>query len=105
MIQSITGQMGSCAVSCHQPLKTGVAAQRIIDRIQSEHGNSEGIGNGQQVFNLVDGEIAFPVEEITIAGNIKDMFLNLRAVGTDLDTRGSIHTGSWLVERMTIAGE
>jgi PmbA protein len=60
---------------------------------------------GAAGFWVEDGAIAFPVEEITIAGNIKDMFLNLRSVGRDVDTRGSIHTGSWLIDRMTIAGE
>ncbi|MCB1863943.1 MAG: metalloprotease PmbA [Chromatiales bacterium] len=52
-----------------------------------------------------NGTIAFPVEEITIAGNLKDMFAGLVAVGSDVDTRGNIETGSWLLERMTIAGE
>ncbi|MBU6484457.1 MAG: metalloprotease PmbA [Betaproteobacteria bacterium] len=50
------------------------------------------------------GEIAFPVEEITIAGNLKQMFRDIVALGNDLDTRGSRHVGSMLVARMTIAG-
>ena len=45
------------------------------------------------------------VEEITIAGNLKDMFANLVATGNDLDYRSSILTGSWLLEEMTIAGD
>ena len=51
------------------------------------------------------GVIAYPVEEITIAGNLKDMFLGIAAVGSDVITRGSTTTGSVLIERMTIAGE
>jgi PmbA protein len=51
------------------------------------------------------GEIAYPVEEITIAGNLRDMFLGIVAVGSDALTRGSRTTGSILVERMTIAGD
>ncbi|MEJ2453077.1 MAG: metalloprotease PmbA [Candidatus Thiodiazotropha sp.] len=50
------------------------------------------------------GEIQFPVEEITIAGNMKEMFLGLQEVGTDVETRSSVQTGSWLIDRMTIAG-
>ena len=50
------------------------------------------------------GEIAFPVEEITIAGNLKQMFRDIVALGNDVDTRGSRHVGSMLVARMTIAG-
>ncbi len=50
------------------------------------------------------GEILYPVEEITIAGNLKDMFRNIAAIGTDVDRRGSRQTGSVLVSRMTVAG-
>nr|NIR29303.1 metalloprotease PmbA [Gammaproteobacteria bacterium]NIR82883.1 metalloprotease PmbA [Gammaproteobacteria bacterium]NIR89995.1 metalloprotease PmbA [Gammaproteobacteria bacterium]NIU03475.1 metalloprotease PmbA [Gammaproteobacteria bacterium]NIV50994.1 metalloprotease PmbA [Gammaproteobacteria bacterium] len=60
---------------------------------------------GAAGFWIENGEIAYPVEEITIAGNLKEMFANLAAVGNDVDVRGSIRTGSLLIERMTIAGE
>jgi PmbA protein len=52
-----------------------------------------------------DGEIAYPVEEITIAGNLKDMFRGVVAAGSDLVVRGSRRSGSVLVQNMTIAGE
>jgi len=52
-----------------------------------------------------NGEIQYPVEEITIAGNMQDMYQQLVAVGNDTDNPGSISTGSWLFENMTIAGE
>jgi PmbA protein len=52
-----------------------------------------------------NGELAYPVQEITIAGNLKDMFLALAAAGTDISRRGSRQCGSILIERMTIAGE
>jgi PmbA protein len=50
------------------------------------------------------GEIAYPVEEITIAGNLKDMFLGIASVGADQIVRGSTRCGSILIEDMTIAG-
>ena len=53
---------------------------------------------------IEDGAIAYPVEEITIAGNLRDMFRDIVAVGSDVDRRGSRHTGSILVGRMTVAG-
>ena len=59
---------------------------------------------GAAGFWVEGGEIAFPVEEITIAGNLADMFLGIREVGADVDARGAIRTGSLLVEQMTIAG-
>ncbi|BAU72638.1 metalloprotease PmbA [Metapseudomonas furukawaii] len=51
-----------------------------------------------------NGEIQFPVQEVTIAGNLKDMFRQIVAVGSDLELRGNIRTGSVLIERMTVAG-
>jgi PmbA protein len=51
------------------------------------------------------GEVAYPVEEITVAGNLKDMFLGIAAVGSDTVVRGSRRSGSILVQNMTIAGE
>ena len=59
---------------------------------------------GAAGFWVEGGQIAYPVEEITIAGNLADMFLGIREVGADIDTRGAIRTGSLLVEQMTIAG-
>ncbi|MEO5342929.1 MAG: metalloprotease PmbA [Gammaproteobacteria bacterium SHHR-1] len=60
---------------------------------------------GAAGFWVENGEIAHPVEEITIAGNLRDMYLNLLAVGTDNQLPGSTRTGSWLIGQMTIAGE
>jgi PmbA protein len=51
-----------------------------------------------------NGEIAYPVHEITIAGNLRDMFSGIVAVGNDTVVRGSKQTGSILIERMTVAG-
>jgi PmbA protein len=51
-----------------------------------------------------NGEIAYPVQEITIAGNLADMFAGIAAIGNDVMVRGSRQVGSILVERMTVAG-
>lgn len=55
-------------------------------------------------FWVENGEIQFPVQEVTIAGNLRDMFRQIVAVGSDLETRSNIRTGSVLIERMTVAG-
>jgi PmbA protein len=52
-----------------------------------------------------NGETAFPVHEITIAGNLKDMFMGIQDIGGDVDTRGNIRTGSILINAVTIAGD
>ena len=59
---------------------------------------------GAAGFWVDGGEVAYPVEEITIAGNLADMLLGIRETGADVDTRGGIRTGSLLVDEMTIAG-
>lgn len=59
---------------------------------------------GAAGFWVENGEIAYPVEEITIAGNLKDVFRNIVAIGRDVDRRGARHTGSILVSSMTVAG-
>lgn len=60
---------------------------------------------GASGFWVENGEIAYPVEEITIAANLRDMFANIAAVGSDVDRRSHILTGSILLERMTVAGD
>ncbi|MBC7802485.1 MAG: metalloprotease PmbA, partial [Candidatus Parcubacteria bacterium] len=51
-----------------------------------------------------NGEIAHPVEEVTVAGNLRDMFLGISGIGSDVVVRGSYRCGSILVDNMTIAG-
>jgi PmbA protein len=59
---------------------------------------------GAAGFWVENGEIQHPVEEVTIAGKLQDMYGNLVEVGNDIDKRGNIQTGSILLETMTIAG-
>lgn len=59
---------------------------------------------GAAGFWVENGQIAWPAEEITIAGHLGDMLGNLRAAGTDVDPRHNIRTGSLLVDEMTVAG-
>lgn len=59
---------------------------------------------GASGFLVRNGEIACPVDQVTIAGNLKEMFLNITAAGNDIDTRGNIQTGSVLVSTMMVAG-
>lgn len=60
---------------------------------------------GASGFWVEQGQIQYPVEAITIAGNLKDMYKNIVAVGNDVDYRGNIRTGSILLEQMSVAGE
>ena len=59
---------------------------------------------GASGFWVENGKVQHPVTEISIAGNLKDMYRGILGIGTDVDRRGSVLTGSILVDRMTIAG-
>lgn len=59
---------------------------------------------GASGFWIDQGEIQYPVEEITIAGNLRDMFRNIEGVGNDVDIRGNVRTGSVFITEMTVAG-
>ncbi|HKW74754.1 MAG TPA: metallopeptidase TldD-related protein [Terriglobales bacterium] len=54
---------------------------------------------------IENGELAFPVEEITVAGNLKDMLNNISEIGSDLEFRGSVASPTLRIDGMTIAGE
>jgi PmbA protein len=60
---------------------------------------------GAAGFWVENGELGRPVHEITVAGNLRRMYLGIVALGDDVDTRGAIHCGSLLVDEMTIAGD
>jgi len=60
---------------------------------------------GASGFWVENGVIQYPVQEITIAGNLKTMLRNVVAIGNDVDLRGNIRVGSILLEQMAIAGE
>jgi PmbA protein len=60
---------------------------------------------GAAGFWVENGTIQYPVAEITIAGNLREMFAGIAAVGDDVDTRGGIRVGSVLLNEMTIAGQ
>lgn len=60
---------------------------------------------GAAGFWVENGEIQYPVSEVTIAGNLKDMWSNLVTMGDDIELRSNIQCGSALLEAMKIAGE
>jgi PmbA protein len=72
---------------------------------QGVNGVTGDYSRGAAGFWVENGQLAYPVHEITIAGNLKQMYENIIAVGSDVDVRGGVRTGSILIEQMTIAGE
>jgi PmbA protein len=59
---------------------------------------------GASGFWVENGEVAFPVHEVTVAGNLKDIYKGIVGIATDIDCRGGIRSGSMLIDQMSIAG-
>lgn len=91
-LQSLLKQMG-----------TGLLVTELMG--QGVNGLTGDYSRGATGFWVKDGEIQHPVEEITIASNLKDMFLNIAAVGTDINPNIATRCGSILVSQMMVAGE
>ncbi len=72
---------------------------------QGVNGVTGDYSRGASGFWVENGAIAYPVHEVTIAGNLKQMYLDIVGVGNDVDVRGTIRTGSVLIGEMTIAGD
>ena len=60
---------------------------------------------GARGFWVENGEMQYPVEGLTIAGNLRDMFRSIVEVGNDVDLRRNIRTGSILISNMAVSGE
>jgi len=71
---------------------------------QGVNGVTGDYSRGAVGFWVENGRLAYPVHEVTIAGNLRDIYRAIVDVGADVDARGGIRTGSILVEQMTVAG-
>lgn len=71
---------------------------------QGVNGVTGDYSRGASGFWVENGELAYPVHEVTIAGNLKTMYRGVRGLAADRDLLGSIHTGSVLLDEVTIAG-
>ncbi|MCE2572111.1 metalloprotease PmbA [Motilimonas eburnea] len=83
-------------------LGTGLYVTELMG--QGVNAVSGDYSRGAAGFWVENGEIAFPVHEVTIASNLKDMFMGIQAVGSDVDLRSSLRTGSVLIDNMKVAG-
>ena len=86
-----------------QRLGTGLLVTELMG--QGVNGVTGDYSRGASGFWVENGNIAYPVHEITVAGNLKPMYRDIVALGDDVDVRGGIRTPSVLISEMTIAGE
>jgi PmbA protein len=84
-------------------LGTGLLVTELMG--QGVNGVTGDYSRGASGFWVENGALAYPVQEITIAGNLRPMYRDIVALGSDVDPRGGIRTGSVLIGEMTIAGE
>ena len=89
-----------------QELMQGMGSGLLVTELMGQGVNpiTGDYSRGAAGFWVEDGEIAYPVDGITIAGNLKAMFAAIEAVGSDIDPRSHLRSGSILVGRMTVAG-
>jgi PmbA protein len=86
-----------------QKLDTGLLVTELMG--QGVNMVTGDYSRGAAGFWVEKGEIQYPVAEITIAGNLREMFAEIAAVGDDIDARGGTRVGSILLREVTIAGE
>jgi PmbA protein len=84
-------------------LGTGLLVTELMG--QGVNGVTGDYSRGASGYWVENGASVYPVHEITIAGNLKDMYRNIAALGNDVDTRGGVRVGSILISEMTIAGD
>jgi PmbA protein len=84
-------------------LGTGLLVTELMG--QGVNGVTGDYSRGASGFWVENGVVSYPVHEITIAGNLKDMYRDIIAIGSDVDVRGGVRVGSILIGEMTIAGE
>ena len=83
-------------------MQSGLLVQELIG--QGVNTVTGDYSRGAVGYWIENGEIAYPVHEVTIAGNLRDLYPRIVAIGNDQDVRGGIRCGSLLVDEMTIAG-
>ena len=87
-------------------LLSGMGSGLLVTELmgQGVNGVTGDYSRGAAGFWIENGQIAYPVDGITIAGNLKQMFASIEAVGSDIDPRSHVSVGSILVGKMTVAG-
>jgi len=101
LVESTVGGMEIGALL--RQLGTGLLVTELMG--QGVNGVTGDYSRGASGYWIENGVQAYPVHEITIAGNLKQMYRNIAAIGSDVDLRGGVRVGSVLIEEMTIAGE
>jgi PmbA protein len=101
LVESKTGGVEYAQIL--KQLGTGLLVTELMG--QGVNGVTGDYSRGASGYWVENGALAYPVHEITIAGNLKEMYRNIAAIGSDVDVRGGVRVGSVLISEMTIAGD
>jgi PmbA protein len=101
LVESTTGGVEIDALM--RELGTGLLVTELMG--QGVNGVTGDYSRGASGYWIENGASAYPVHEVTIAGNLKNMYRNIVAIGSDVDVRGGVRVGSVLISEMTIAGD
>ena len=98
VVRPTAGSLEQLLGDCPEVFLVGELLGQGVNTVSGDY------SRGAAGFWIENGEIVHPVHEVTIAGNLKDLFHGIRAVGSDVDVQGTIRCGSVLVEGLTVAG-
>ncbi len=98
IVKPTAGTLEEIIAGCSEAFVVGELLGQGVNPVTGDY------SRGAAGFWVERGELAYPVNEVTVAGNLKQMYQSIAAIGRDVDTRGAVRTGSVLVDRLTVAG-
>ena len=98
IVKPTAGSLEDLIAGCDRAFVVGELLGQGVNIVTGDY------SRGAAGFWVERGAIVHPVNEVTIAGNLKDLLREIKAVGSDVDTRGTVRCGSVLVEGLTLAG-
>ena len=98
LVKPTAGTLADLIKDCEEAFVVGELLGQGVNTVTGDY------SRGAAGFLVERGEIVHPVHEVTIAGNLKDLFREIQAVGSDIDERGTVRCGAVRVDGLTLAG-
>ena len=98
IVKPTAGSLQDLIKDCNEAFVVGELLGQGVNTVTGDY------SRGAAGFWVERGEIVHPVHEVTIAGNLADLFREIQAVGSDIDTRGTVRCGAVRVDGLTLAG-
>src|SRR5690606_34730758 len=97
IVKPNAGTLAEIIAGCNEAFVVGELLGQGVNPVTGDY------SRGAAGFWVEHGEIAYPVNEVTVAGNLKEMFQSFVAIGSDVDLRGAVRPGCVLIDRLTVA--